>query len=224
MLLIKKIVPMLCMSLFLTACSKFEPIKSDIPSSTTEKTISSEYLSKTKTEDCALCNQAGNTLLPLYAGQNNLGIICINTFDISPISINRYDDYRNLIEEPAKSTSMNHNSFGEGRMVTSISPNTDRGYANVHVSFTDDRRINSKNVESLLCQNFLNTILSQTWDTPYGIGIINFETLEVKLFEESVSGFSFGDYYIHIDQRENNDDSESTELNLLVFYCPERYK
>ena len=224
MLLIKKIVPMLCMSLFLTACSKFEPIKSDIPSSTTEKTISSEYLSKTKTEYCALCNQAGNTLLPLYAGQNNLGIICINTFDISPISINRYDDYRNLIEEPAKSTSMNHNSFGEGRMVTSISPNTDRGYANVQISFTDDRHINPKSVESLLCQNCLNTILSQVWDTPYGIGIINFETFEVKLFEENVSGFSFGDYYIHIDQRENNDDSESTELNLLVFYCPERYK
>ncbi len=222
--MIKKIVPMLCMSLFLTACSKFEPIKSDIPSSTTEKTISSEYLSKTKTEDCALCNQAGSTLLPIYAGQNNLGIICINTFDISPISINRYDDYGNLIEEPAKSTSMNHNSFGERRMVTSISPNTDRGYANVQISFTDDRHINPKSVEALLCQNCLNTILSQVWDTPYGIGIINFETFEVKLFEENVSGFSFDDYYIHVDHRENNDDSESTELNLLVFYCPERYK
>lgn len=220
----KTIFLLLCTAFLLTGCTKSEPIKSNIPPTATEKTTKLEYTSKNKTEDCALCSQVGNTLLPIYVGQNNLGIICINTFDLSPISINRYDDYGNLIEESAKSTSMNHNSFGEGRMVTSISPNTDRGYANIQVSFTDDRRINSKNVESLLCQNCLNTILSQTWDTPYGIGIINFETLEVKLFEESVSGFSFGDYYIHADHRENNDDSESTELNLLVFYCPERYK
>ena len=210
----KSIFILLCVALFLTSCSDSEPLKSNIPSTTTEGTIKFEYRSKIKPKDCALCNQAGNTLLPIYAGQNNLGIICINTFDISPISINRYDDYGNLIEEPAKSTSMNHNSFGERRMVTSISPNTDRGYANVQISFTDDRHINPKSVESLLCQNCLNTILSQVWDTPYGIGIINFETFEVKLFEENVSGFSFDDYYIHVDHRENNGEYPKVCVNL----------
>lgn len=135
---------MLCTALFLTACSHSEPAKSDIPSTAMKETVKLEYTSKIKTEDCALCNQAGNTLLPIYAGQNNLGIICINTFDMSPISINRYDDYGNLIEEPSKSTSMNHDNFGEGRMTTSITPNTDRGYANIHVSFSNDKDIDSK--------------------------------------------------------------------------------
>ena len=34
--------------------------------------------------------------------KKNLGIICINTFDISPIEINRYDDFGNLIEKPSE--------------------------------------------------------------------------------------------------------------------------
>ena len=53
------------------------------------------YTSKITKEDCFLCSKAGKTLLPAYAGQNNVGIICINTFDMSPVTINRYDDHGN---------------------------------------------------------------------------------------------------------------------------------
>jgi len=76
----------------------------------------------------------------------------------------------------------------------------------------------------LLCQTCLDAIMEEAWDEPYGVGVINFETLEVRLFEENISGFSFGDYYLDIDRRENNSESEWTELDMFIVYCPMRYE
>ena len=182
------------------------------------------YTSAITKEECALCNKGGKTLLPAYAGQNNLGIICINTFDMSPVTLNQYDDYGNLIEEEAGYSSHTHNGFGEDKMSTSVWTNPDRRYATVDVSFKDDNQVDKDSVESLLCQDCLTTIMEDTWEEPYGVGVINFETLEVRLFEENITGFTFGDYYIDIDRRENKDDPEQTELDLLIFYCPPRYE
>lgn len=79
-------------------------------------------------------------------------------------------------------------------------------------------------VENLLCSDCLNAIFDETWGEPYGVGVINFETLEVRLFEPNVTAFTFGDYYLDIDLRENDDDSEWTEMDIFVVYCPVRYK
>lgn len=66
--------------------------------------------------------------------------------------------------------------------------------------------------------------MDEAWDTPYCVGVINLETLEVRLFEENITAFSFGDYYIDIDRRENKNEPDSIELDLLIFYCPPRYE
>lgn len=182
------------------------------------------YTSKITKEDCFLCSKAGKTLLPAYAGQNNVGIICINTFDMSPVTINRYDDHGNLIEESAGYMSTTHNSFGEDGISTSVMANPDRGYADVHVYLKSNDSVDKKSVESTLCQDCLTAIMDEAWDEPYGIGVINFETLEVRLFEENITAFTFGDYYIDIDRRESKDNPEEVELDLLIFYCPPRYE
>lgn len=221
----KLIFLLLCAALVFSGCAKTDsPETDDITPPVIEEKEEVIYTSNVKKEDCALCNKGGKTLLPIYAGQNNLGIICINTFDMSPIEINRYDDYGNLIEEKAGHSSSTHNSFGEGSMSTSVSANPDRAYATAYVGFTNDDHVDKKSVESLLCQSCLNTIMEEVWDTPYGVGVINFETLEVRLFEENITAFSFGDYYIDIDRRESREDSDWTELDILVFYCPFRYE
>lgn len=211
-----------CIVLVLSGCSNTQTQNSE--SNVADEKEETVYTSKIPKSECALCSKGGKTLLPAYAGQNNVGIICINTFDISPVTINRYDDFGNLSEESAGYMSMTHNSFGEGKMFTGVSANPDRGYANVDVSFTADKTVDKDSVEKLLCQDCLTTIMEEAWEEPYGIGVINFETLEVKLFEENVTAFSFGDYYIDIDRRENKDEPEKIELDLLIFYCPVRYE
>lgn len=221
----KLITLLLCALLLLSGCSNTETSDAKEQSHyTPEEKEEIVYTSKITKDECALCSKAGETLLPLYAGQTNLGIICINSFDLSPIEFNRYDDFGNLIEEKAGYSRRTTNSFGEGNMITSIDSNSDRGYAHVHVGFTDDDSVNKEKVESLLCQTCLDAIMEEAWDEPYGVGVINFETLEVRLFEENISGFSFGDYYLDIDRRENNGESEWTELDMFIVYCPMRYE
>lgn len=146
----KLILFLFCVVLVLSGCSNTQ-IQNSVNNVEDEKE-EIVYTSKIKKSECALCSKGGKTLLPAYAGQNNVGIICINTFDISPVSINRYDDFGNLIEEAAGHMTMNHNSFGEGRMSTSTSTFPDRGYADVDVNFSDDKTVNKKTIEKLLCQ------------------------------------------------------------------------
>lgn len=216
---------LLCAVLTLSGCANTELSNSDTKTSfIDDEKEEVVYTSKIEKEECALCNKQGETLLPAYAGQANVGIICINTFDLSPVTINRYDDHGNLIEEPAGHMSMAHNGFGESEMATSVSALPDRGYADVHVGFTKDKSVDKSNIESLLCQECLTAIMDEAWEEPYGVGVINFETLEVRLFEEKITAFTFGDYYIDIDRCENKDGSEWTELDLLIFYCPPRYE
>ena len=89
----KKLIPfLLCIILLLCGCSNLKVNSTDNKLSDTDtETEEVVYTSKVDKADCALCSKAGETLLPLYAGQTNLGIICINTFDLSPIEINRYE-------------------------------------------------------------------------------------------------------------------------------------
>lgn len=71
------------------------------------------YSSATSTEDCYLCGGGIENLVPSYWGQNNIALISLNTFEIIPLEINRYDrlDGR-LIEEYAGTV-----SFGGGGSV-----------------------------------------------------------------------------------------------------------
>ena len=221
----KMIITVLCGLLLLSGCANAQISNNDTgASAASSEKEATTYESQIKKEECALCKQQGNTILPAYAGQKNLGIICINTFDISPIEINRYDDFGNLIEKPSETFSIMHNGFGEENMNTHVTPNPDRGYANVDVSFTKDETVDKSAIESLLCSDCISSIMTKTWDEPYGVGVIDFDTLEVRLFEEKITGFTFGDYYIEIDHTEKQNDSDPTELDLLIFYCPPRYE
>lgn len=185
----------------------------------------SEYLSGTDPENCLLCGPSSQTLLPLYRSQKNLGIISLNTFDICPVEINPYDDQGNPIEKPADSTSMTTSSHEENGTFIQIYPNTNRGYANVNLSFKDDETLDMDKAAANLCTECLNTVLNETWSSsPYGVGVIDFDTLQVRLLAENITAFTFGDYYISCSHREKTAKEDSVEMDLLIFYCPERYE
>ena len=93
----KMIIALLCGLLLLSGCANAQISNNDTgASAASSEKEATTYESQIKKEECELCSQQGNTMLPAYAGQKNLGIICINTFDISPIEINRYDDFGSL--------------------------------------------------------------------------------------------------------------------------------
>ena len=92
----------LILVLFLTGCEMMQTAASSIPESTDSSSLSfSEnltYSSNISPDDCYLCNGKIENLIPSKWGQNNIALISLNTFEIKPLEINRYDGDQ-LIEE-----------------------------------------------------------------------------------------------------------------------------
>lgn len=107
--------------------------------------------------------------------------------------------------------------------MASVSEDSNRGYAHGYVYFGNDEVLDMEKAATFLCTECLNRIMDESWDTPYGIGIVNFKTREIRLLEENVTAFIFDNFYISCDLR-NRGTEEKPEMDLLIFYCPERYK
>lgn len=187
-----------------------------------ENSFSHNY-SHTLPEDCFFCGDEQDTVLSLYRGQKNLGIINLNTFELSPIQINQYDDFGKLMEEPVNNSSTHIITSKTDGFFLSLFPNINRGYATGYLSFKRSEGLDMKKAASRLCSHCLTRLVENCLDdTPMGIGVIDFCTGEVRLFEKKLLGFSLGDYYISCNDWSSND--EWQEIDLLVFYCPERYQ
>lgn len=78
---------------------------------------------------------------------------------------------------------------GKDGYSASVSENPDRGFARGYLYFGNDEILNLKKAFGFLCADCLNSILEESWDTPYGVGIINFKTRKIRLLEENVSAF-----------------------------------
>ena len=178
------------------------------------------YFSSTSAADCYLCGGGIESLIPEYWGQNNVALISLNTFDIKPIEINRYDN-GHLIEEYAGVI-----SFGGGSVNGGFSAHLmleyDRGYATGSLNFRDDEILDAGKAASFLCSDCLNGIIPKETGQCFGVGAIDLATKKVRLFEESLGGFSLGDFYIDCNLKERRT-GEPHQMDVLIFYCPVRY-
>ena len=68
-----------------------------------------------------------------------------------------------------------------------------------------------------------NEILPQEISRCFGVGAIHLDTKEICLFEENLGGFGLGDFYFDCNLKEQKH-GDSRQMNLLIFYCPIRYK
>lgn len=180
------------------------------------------YSSDTSTVDCYLCGGGIENLIPSYWGQNNIALISLNTFEIKPLEINRYDriDGR-LIEEYAGTVSFGGSGSKDGGFAASLLQHYDRGYATGHVDFYGDEVLDVSKAAGFLCEDCLNKILPSQIDRCFGVGAINLATKEVRVFEEHLRGFGLGDFYIDCNLQER--EANQHRMNLLIFYCPIRY-
>lgn len=191
-----------------------------------QHTASSEavlYHSDTAKEDCYLCGGKIETLEPFYWGQENITLISLNTFEVVPIEINRYDRLnRQMIEEYAGVVSFGGGKSENGGFSADMMLDCDRGYATGSLRFYEDETLDTDKAASFLCSDCLNKILPQDLDQCVGVGVIHLATKEVRVFEESAAGFGLGDFYVDCNFMEGPG-RNSRWLDLLIFYCPERY-
>lgn len=186
--------------------------------------ITPAYHSDTAPEDCRLCGDNSGTLLPVYSGQDNIGIISLNTFQLAPVSINQYDDNGNLVEMPSSGHSTHITNTGDNGFMLMISEDTDRGIAHGTLSFNQDEFLDMDNAASHLCSSCLSQAMESCSGTAStGICVIDFYTHKLRMLNQTTSGFQFDDYFVSCRARERQADENTLEMELLIFYCPKRY-
>ena len=179
------------------------------------------YHSDTSPEDCFLCGSGMENRMPPKWGQNNIALISLNTFEIKPVEINRYDGDQ-LIEEFAGFVSVVGGQGSDGGFWTGLVVSHDRGYATGPVCFCKDAVLDTGKMADFLCENCLNEILPLHPERCFGVGVIDLATKDVRIFAEDLRGFTLGDFYIGCDLQDG--DGDGPRMHISVFYCPIRYE
>ena len=192
----------------LTACAA--PATSE-PEPT--KYIHTPYVSTITTEECFLCSESKGTSTGLYWGEDNVGLLNLNTFEVLRIEINRYENGK-LVEKQAgfmQTTGMN-----SGSVFATTDP--DRGYSHVRIS-GDNSAIDAASIQSRLCQACLDEINGMYFGDypPEAYAIVNFSDKTLRPLIQSTTFFSSGNSGIDCDFEEDGN------IDLLIFYCPPRY-
>lgn len=183
------------------------------------------YRSAITKKDCLLCGDGDGTPFSPYWGQDNIGIVSLNTFEVFQIEINRYDDEGRLIKKPARSTSIQMNSLEEDGFSLQCYVDSDRGLGKGTISFHRDEKLDLQKFAQFLCTDCLNTTMQNVSPNDcLGVAVVYFKTRELYPLEKYVTGFLREDFYFLCDLRERQNEDTGMEIDFHVFYCPERYE
>ena len=198
--------------LLLTACSNGEQ-----PSISKKEYEHIPYVSDLSQEECFVCGENPNHPISSYWGEDNVGILNLNTFEVLYIEINRYDDNGQLIEETAGYMQMHSMSNGESYVHSSDNP--DRGLSNIQIQ-GDRKPIDAKAIQSFLCQTCLDKINDMYFGDypPEEYAVVNFSDKSIRPLIKNTTWFTFGNFDVDCDFEEDGD------IDLLIHYCPPRYK
>ena len=197
--------------LLLTACSNGEQ-----PSISKKEYEHIPYVSDLSQEECFVCGENPNHPISSYWGEDNVGILNLNTFEVLYIEINRYDDNGQLIEETAGYMQMHSMSNGESYVHSSDNP--DRGLSNIQIQ-GDRKPVDAKAIQSFLCQTCLDKINDMYFGDypPEEYAVVNFSDKSIRPLIKNTTWFTFGNFDVDCDFKENGN------INLLIHYCPPRY-
>lgn len=176
-----------------------------------------EFVSTTTKEECHLCNTGVNADIEMYRGQDNVGLINLNTFEVQCVEINRYDRNGQLIEEATGVFRFSGFTFGETRVQNNL--DVDRGYASISIPLENDKGIDPEAVGGFLCEECLYDFSSQSAheEEASELAAINFDTMEIRTLEPRCPWFTFGSYMVTCEFDDYNN------VDLLVIYRPVRY-
>lgn len=200
---------MLALLVLLTACSG---------SAATDPTeyIHTPYVSTITSAECFVCGGSKDSPARRFWGQDNVGILNLNTFQVLPLEINRYEDGE-LIKEAAGFTQYDGIRCAESSANTCTNP--DRGYG--HVQIQGQRKsIDPAAIQSHLCQTCLDEINGMYfWECPpEEYAIVNFSDRTIRPLLRPITFFVSEHYAVNCLFQANGN------IDLLIFYCPPRFE
>lgn len=178
-----------------------------------------DYVSTITEAECYVCSDSGGYTVSAYWGEDNVGIVNLNTFEMMRLEINRYGDHGEMLEEQAGYMSSVGLSDKEADTYAHAYCFPDNAYASVQITgvqYAIDREL----VQSRLCQKCLDSI-NDLWFTdqpPAEYAVISFENRTVQPLLNAHPWFAAGNFGIDCEFKENG------AIDLLIHYCPNRYE
>ena len=178
-----------------------------------------DYISSITQEECYVCSDTKDFSGFLYWGEDNVGIVNLNSFELLRLEINRYDDHGNLLEEPAGYMSSSGMSNEKTESYVHAYCHPDNAYADVQLSGVQ-YAIDRDSVQNHLCQTCLDSI-NDLWFTdmpPAEYAIVSFENRTIQPLLNAHPWFSAGSYGIDCEFDEDG------KIDLLIHYIAPRKK
>lgn len=178
-----------------------------------------DYVSTITEAECFVCGDGGDYTVSAYWGEDNVGIVNLNTFEMMRLEINRYGDHGELIEEPAGYMSSGGLIDKEADTYAHAYCFPDDAYASMRITGVQ-YAIDRDTIQSRLCQICLDSI-NALWfadQPPAEYAVISFEDRTIRPLLNSNPWFASGNFGIDCEFKDNG------EIDLLVHYSPIRYK
>lgn len=188
--------------------------------------------SKTKKEDCFVCGNRADSLMPYYDKRDSVGIIHWNDLSVCDTEVRAYDDDGNELFGQ-NHTNMRSNSFGEGYGSIMVTGTPNRGYSDVEVHYEDKDEVDFSSLKKALCQSCLNKVVEFYVDQKNygddrslgttGYCLVDFVTKELYTLSDSYRGYSIRDYFVRYDIVEDPE-GDDDRIEVFIFYAPQRTK
>lgn len=198
----------IALMMLLTACTApdtSEPVSSEY--------IHMPYSSTITAAECFICRDEQRCP---YWGEDNVGILNLSTFELLYIEINRYESGE-LITTPAGVLQTNGITCGESTVHAATDP--DRGYSHLQIK-GELQPIDTAAIQSHLCQSCLDKINGMYFGDypPMEYAIVNFTDRTIRPLVQNTTFFGSGNYAADCEYKADGN------IDLLVFYCPPRFK
>lgn len=177
-----------------------------------------DYASTITEAECYMCGKVGDYTVSAYWGEDNVGIINLNTFEMMRLEINRYGDHGELLEEKAGYMFSVGLVDEEADTYAHAYCFPDNAYARLHITGVQ-YAIDRDSVQNRLCQKCLDSI-NDLWFTdqpPAEYAVISFENRTIRPLLNSHPWFAAGNY--GIDCEFGGDGM----IDILIHYCPNRF-
>ena len=178
-----------------------------------------DYVSKITPEECYVCGNISAFIGSSYWGEDNVGIVNLNTFEVLRLEISHYDVHGERLAEPAGYIFCGGLSNRETESYVHAYCFPDHAYADVQlagVQYSIDR----DSVENHLCQTCLDFI-NDLWFTdqpPAEYAIVSFEDRTLQPLLNARPWFSAGNYGIDCEFKADG------RIDLLVHYIAPRHQ
>ena len=153
-------------------------------------------------EECCLCASNSRSLMGMYQGEDDLGIISLNNWYVLDMGVVKAED-----ETMSGQNSSRITATGEGGCIFHVDQNHARRISEVRIEYDEENYFDVDKVRGYLCQTCLDKLIDVIdvcgdSECPVALCMIDFQTQELYSLQEQYVTYYIRDYYVKIESDE----------------------